>query len=61
MNRATHKGILIGKGGSSLKVVGTMAREKLEAVSFVYLSCSVYVYIDDIVIMYPVYSNRIVE
>ena len=28
--KASHKGIIVGKGGSSLKLIGTYAREDLE-------------------------------
>jgi GTPase len=33
VSRHTQKGIIIGKGGAKLKEVGTIARQKLEAVS----------------------------
>ena len=28
--KASHKGIIVGKGGASLKLIGTYAREELE-------------------------------
>ena len=34
VSRDSQKNIVIGKGGSMLKLVGTYAREKLEQVSF---------------------------